>query len=102
MAFWYFGALLFFIIGVWLRYLWDSAQSGSMIHQALLTLCTFGACMTFSGQVWSYVNVVSQVLVFTVPVFYWARIQGQRQPVRRNPRPAADRASNSQATKTDS
>lgn len=87
MTCWFFGALLFFAIGAGLRFLWEMALQGSFIHQALLTLCTFGACMTFSGQIWSYVNVVSQVLVFTVPVFWWSRIEGHHKPKHRESQP---------------
>jgi hypothetical protein len=87
--------LLFFMMGAWLRFLWDGALRGSLIHQTLLALCTFGACMTFSGQLWSYINVVSQVLVFTVPFFWWSRIGGGRPGAKgralraRVPQPAA-------------
>jgi hypothetical protein len=92
MAFWFFGALLFFAMGAGLRLLWDHAQTGSLIHQTLLILCTFGACMTFSGQLWSYINYVSQILVFTVPFFWWGRIAEVRPGTkRRTPRSRASR-----------
>jgi hypothetical protein len=83
MAFGYFGAFLFFMMGAALRFLWDSSQNDSLVHQTLLVLCTFGSCMTFSGQLWSHVNYVSQILVFTAPIFYFARIDGSGTFVRK-------------------
>jgi hypothetical protein len=90
MAFWYFGALLFFGIGVWLRWLWDQSLAGSFLHQTILALSLFTACMTFSAQIWTYVNYLLQITVFALPVFYWSRrnshgatSRGSKRPRRR-------------------
>lgn len=89
MAFWYLGALVFLLIGMFLRRLWDSAQGRSVVAKVYLIMCTLGACLAFTNQIWSYVNFVTQVVVFTLPVFLMSRVRGtDRFGLRTRSRPA--------------
>jgi hypothetical protein len=77
MAFWYCGCGLFFLIGAYMRWLWDSASRGSILHLYLLLLCSLGALLAFSNQIWTYVNMIVNIAIFSLPCFWWSAIHSQ-------------------------
>jgi hypothetical protein len=72
MAFGYFGFGLFFVLGVFMRWLWEGAQKGSVLHQFLLMICTLRAVMSFSSQLWTIVNLLVSIAIFAGPWLWWS------------------------------
>jgi hypothetical protein len=73
MSLWFFGAVLFFWLGSWMRKLWEGAGRGSVVCQCMLCVFTMQAVLTFSSQLWSLVNAFTQFAVFVGPLLYWSR-----------------------------
>jgi hypothetical protein len=73
MAFGYFGCGIFFGLGIFMRWLWESARRGSILHLLILMLCTLPAVMSFSGQVWTMVNMLIHFAIFAGPWLWWSR-----------------------------
>ncbi len=79
MAFGYFGCVLFFAIGALMRWLWEGASRGSMVHLFLLMLCTLGTIMSFSAQLWTFLNMLVNVAIFAGPLLWWSRVHTNQQ-----------------------
>ncbi|TAK98853.1 MAG: O-antigen polysaccharide polymerase Wzy [Verrucomicrobia bacterium] len=73
MAFGYFGCVLFYLLGRYMRWLWEGAMAGSILHQFLLMLSTLGAIMSFSIQLWTLINLVIGIALFCGMLFWWSR-----------------------------
>jgi hypothetical protein len=103
MAFGYVGCGLFFVLGAFMRWLWEGAFRNSILHQFLLILFTLPAVMSFSVQLWTILNLVVNIGVFAGPLLWWSWVRtapaprprrqrfGKRDPARPrglSPRPA--------------
>jgi hypothetical protein len=82
MAFGYAGCGLFLLLGAFMRWLWDGAMSGSIFHQFFLMLCTLGAVMSISLQLWPFVNFIMNILIFAGPFLWWSRLRPYELRVR--------------------
>jgi hypothetical protein len=96
MAFSYFGCLLFFVLGAFMRWLWDGAVNGSVLHQFLVMLCTLPAVMCFTVQLWTFVNMLFSITIFAGPFLWWSAISDTQQALgqsreRSNARPSPRR-----------
>ena len=81
MAFGYFGCVLFYALGAFMRWLWEGAMRNSVLHQLLLMLCTLPAVMSFSAQLWPAFNMVVNIGIFAGPLLRWSL--SPPSPVRR-------------------
>jgi hypothetical protein len=81
MAFGYFGCGLFFVLGVFMRWLWEGAVRDSVLHQLLLMLCTLPAIMSFNIQIWSFINAALNIALFAGPLLWWSVLPESRQSV---------------------
>jgi hypothetical protein len=62
-----------------MRWLWESARRGSILHLLILMLCTLPAVMSFSGQVWTMVNMLILFAIFAGPWLWWSRAAARDQ-----------------------
>lgn len=74
MAFGYFGCVLFYFLGRWMRWLWNQSVGGNVVCQFILMLNTLPAVMTFGLQLWSMVNGLVSVLIFAGPFLWWSKV----------------------------
>jgi hypothetical protein len=79
MAFGYFGCGLFFVMGAFMRWLWEGAIRNSILHQFLLMLCTLGAIMSFTLQLWTLLNQLVTIAIFAGPLLWWSRDHASQQ-----------------------
>ena len=73
MAFGYFGCGLFFVLGAFMRWLWEGAIRKSVLHQFLLMLFMLPAVMSFSGQLWTFLNQLVNFGIFAGPLLWWSQ-----------------------------
>jgi hypothetical protein len=74
MAYGYFGCGLFFGLGAFMRCAWEGAVRNSVLRQFVLMLCTLQAVMTFSTQLWTFVNLLASITLFAGPLLWWSRV----------------------------
>ncbi len=83
MAFGYFGCALFFVLGAFMRWLWEGAIRNSILHQFLLMLFTLPAVMSFSAQIWTIVNQAVNIGIFAGVLLWWSHRKKLPIPKRR-------------------
>jgi len=76
MAFGYFGCFLFYFLGSFMRWAWEGAVRGSILHQYILLLCTVQGVQCFSIQLWTFVNLVVNIIIFAGPFLWWSKRPG--------------------------
>jgi len=85
LAFGYLGCGLFFALGAYMRWLWEGALRNSILHQLLLIICSLGAVMAFSGQLWTLVNGVVNFFIFVGPWLWWSHVRTSTKSRRLHP-----------------
>jgi hypothetical protein len=73
MAFGYLGFGLFFAMGAFIRRLWEGAIRGSIAHQLFLMLLILPAVLSFSVQLWNFLNTLVNMAIFVGPLLWWSR-----------------------------
>jgi hypothetical protein len=76
MAYGYFGCGLFFVLGSFMRWAWEGAVRNSVLRQFVLMLCTLAAVLSFSTQLWTFVNLLASITLFAGPLLWWSRVHG--------------------------
>ena len=74
MAYGYFGCGLFFVLGAFMRWAWEGAIRKNILHQFVIMLCTLQAVMTFSSQLWAFVNLLVSIALFAGPLLWWSNV----------------------------
>lgn len=72
MAFGYFGCALFFIMGASFRWLWDQSVRGNVPCQLVLMLNMLGGVMSYTIQLWTILNGLVCIVIFTGPFLWWS------------------------------
>lgn len=72
-SFWYFGSLVFFVIGYVMRRIWEGAERGYIVHQFLYVNMLALILGVFNGDIASFITPWIHILVFAGPVFVFAR-----------------------------
>lgn len=85
MAYNYFGCGLFFVLGAFMRWAWEGAVKKSILHQFVVMLCTLQAVLTFSSQLWAFVNLLASIALFAGPLLWWSRVSGSTHVARDGP-----------------
>jgi hypothetical protein len=85
MACGYFGCGLFFVLGAFMRWLWEEAIRNSVLHQFLLMLFMLPAVMSFSAQLWTILNLAVNIGIFAGPLLWWSRVHGGARVTRDGP-----------------
>jgi hypothetical protein len=80
MAYGYFGCGLFFVLGAFMRWLWEGAVRSSIFHQLLLILFMLPAVLSFSAQLWTILNLTANIGVFAGPLLWWSRVETASAP----------------------
>lgn len=74
MAYGYFGCGLFFVLGAFMRWAWEGAMRKNILHQFVTMLCTLQAVLTFSTQLWTFVNLLVSIAMFAGPLLWWSHV----------------------------
>jgi hypothetical protein len=82
MAFGYFGCVLFFGLGAFMRWLWEGAVRNSILHQLMFMLCALGSVLAFNIQLWTFINAVLNITLFAGPLLWWSHSQQRQQSAR--------------------
>jgi hypothetical protein len=85
MAYSYFGCGLFFVLGAFMRWAWEGAIRKNILHQFVIMLCTLQAVMTFSSQLWAFVNLLASIALFAGPLLWWSRVHEGARVTRDGP-----------------
>lgn len=85
MAFGYFGCGLFFVLGAFMRWAWEGAMRKNILHQFVIMLCTLQAVLTFSTQLWTFVNLLASIALFAGPLLWWSRVPSGAPVAREGP-----------------
>jgi hypothetical protein len=80
MAYNYFGCGLFFVLGAFMRLLWEGAIRNSILHQFLLMLLMLPAVMSYSTQLWTILNLVASIGIFAGPLLWWSLVKTASGP----------------------
>lgn len=72
-AFWYFGCIKFFIVGVVLRKLWNAGQSGGLVGQLLYMLLIVNAMHVVTHSTQAFLSPWIHMAIFLLPGLWWAR-----------------------------
>lgn len=80
-SFWYFGALIFFGIGLVMARWWCAAVGGNRVAQVVIMLCVSAALHAITHTTHHFPLVFVQIGAFLVPALLYARVS-VRQAVR--------------------
>ncbi len=73
LSFWYLGCLLYFLLGLVMRRLWDGAMAGSLPSQVIYVSLLALYLGTYDGTIQNFTVPWVHLAVFLLPVFAYAR-----------------------------
>jgi hypothetical protein len=77
-SFWYFGALEFLVVGLFMGRWYRAAMGGNIAAQAIVILTMTGALQSITHSMQEFVSEVIALCVFLLPVFLYARVGAPR------------------------
>ncbi len=74
-SFWFFGCIKFFIIGFFMRRLYDRSMAGSFLAQILYMLLIISALHSIPHNTQIILTTFINLAVFILPTFYYCRVR---------------------------